>query len=160
MPTHATTLVLIQRGQFVPAPEPNVHADQAKSKHEIGSMGLCQSIRQYSAHGKRPADTWSSGKTRDKCFKCNEGLLSEAHVMDLAWALVKMTQLKLLEVDHFPSEKQTVHGSSGFNAVVHSCVPVQTNIGLLSRDRLLSNRVQHCVDSHEECAINDDTPYP
>ena len=110
MPTHATTLILIHRGQFGPAPKPKVHADQAQRKHEIGSMGLCQSIRQYSAHGKRPADTWSSGKTRDKWFKCNERLLSEAYMMDLAWVLVKMTQLKLFEVDHFPSEKQTVHG--------------------------------------------------
>ena len=50
-------------------------------------------------------------------------------MMDLAWVLVKMTQLKLLEVDLFPSGKQTVHGWSGFNVVVHSCVPVQTNIG-------------------------------
>ena len=40
-----------------------------------------------------------------------------------------MTQLKLSEVDLFQSEKQTVHGWSGFNAVVHPCVPVQTNIG-------------------------------
>ena len=51
--------------------------------------------------------------------------------MDIAWALVRMTQLKLFEVYLFPSEKQTVHRSSGFNAnaVVRSCVPVQTNIG-------------------------------
>ena len=48
-------------------------------------------------------------------------------MMDHAWTLVRMTQLKLFEVDLFPSEKQTVHGWSGSNAVVHSCVPVQTN---------------------------------
>ena len=70
MPTHATTLVLIQRGQFGPAPKPKVHADQAKMKREIGLMGLCQSIRQYSARGKRPADTCHSGRTRDEWFKC------------------------------------------------------------------------------------------
>ena len=50
-------------------------------------------------------------------------------MVDLAWTLVKMTQLKLFEVDLFPSEKQTVPGWSGFNTVVHSCVLVQTNIG-------------------------------
>ena len=49
-------------------------------------------------------------------------------MMDLAWELVKMTQLKLFEVHLFPSEKQTVHGWIGFNTVVCSCVPVQTNI--------------------------------
>ena len=38
---------------------------------------------------------------------------------DLAWASVRMTPLTWLEVDIFLSEKQTVHGWSGFNAVVH-----------------------------------------
>ncbi len=47
---------------------------------------------------------------------------------DLAWALVMTIPLELFEVEPFPSEKQTVPGWSGFNAVVHSCVPVQTNI--------------------------------
>ena len=88
MLTHATTLVLIQRGQFGPSTKPKVHADHAKRKREIGSMGMCQSIRQYSVHGKRPADNWSSGKTCDEWFKCNERLHSEACMMDLAWALV------------------------------------------------------------------------
>ncbi len=37
-------------------------------------MGLCQYIRQYSAHGKRLADTCFSGRTRDEWFKCNECL--------------------------------------------------------------------------------------
>ena len=49
-------------------------------------------------------------------------------MMNHAWALVKMAPLKLFEVDLFPSEKQIVSEWSGFNAVVHSCVPVQTNI--------------------------------
>ena len=151
MPTHATTLVLIQRGQFGPSPKPKVHADQAKRKREIGSMGLCQSNRQYSAHGKRPADTWSSGKTCDEWFKCNERLHSEAGMMNLAWALVRMTQLKLFEVDLFQSEKQTVHGSSGFNAVVHSCVPVQTNIGYCHMVHGSQQSSALCTQSRRMC---------
>ena len=72
--THATTRVLFQRGQLGPAPKPKVYADQTKRKRTIESMGPCQSIRQYSAHGKRPADTCFSGRTRDEWFKCNECL--------------------------------------------------------------------------------------
>ena len=49
--------------------------------------------------------------------------------MDLTWALLRMPPLKLFAVDPFPSEKLTVPEWSGFNAVVHSCVPVLTNIG-------------------------------
>ena len=51
--------------------------------------------------------------------KCNERLHSEACMMDLTWALVRMPPLKLFGVDLFPSEKQTVPGRSGFNAVGH-----------------------------------------
>ena len=71
-------LVLFQRGQFGPAPKPKVYADQTKRKRTIESTGLCQYIRQYSAHGKRPADTCFSGKTRDEWFKCNEGIRKPA----------------------------------------------------------------------------------
>ena len=87
------------------------------------------SYSQYSAYGKRPAVTCFSGRTRDEWFKCNERLHSEACMMDLTWALVRMPPLKLFGVEFFPSEKQTVPGRSGFNAVVQSCVTVLTNIG-------------------------------
>ena len=144
----------------IPALHPStlqVYADQTNRKRSIESMFLCQSIRQYSAYGKRPAVTCFSaqlnrcfcanlsvstvhlesvqvvtcfsGRTRDEWF---ERLHSEGchHcMMDLTWALVRMPPLKLFVVDIFPSEKQTVPGWSGFKAVVHSCVPVLTNIG-------------------------------
>ena len=58
----------------------------------------------------------------------NACIHSEACMMDLTWALVRMPPLKLFGVDLFPSEMQRVLGWSGFNAVVHSCVPVLTNI--------------------------------
>ena len=61
--THAITLVLFQIGQFGSAPKPKVFADQTKRKQSIESMDLRQSIRQYSAHGKRSADTCFSGRT-------------------------------------------------------------------------------------------------
>ena len=60
--------------------------------------------------------------------KCSERLHSEACMVDLTWALVRMPPLNMFWVDLFPSEKQTVPGRSGFNAVVHSCVTVLTNI--------------------------------
>ena len=127
--THVTTLVLFQRGQFGPAPNPNVYADQTQRQLSIASMDLCQAIIQYNVHRKRPALTCFSGSTTYEWFKYNERLHSEACMMDLAWTLVRMTPLKVFDVALFPSQKQTVAGWSGFYAVVHSCVPVQTNIG-------------------------------
>ena len=127
--THATTVVLYQRGHFGPVPEPRVYSDQTKRKRTLESTGMCQSIREYSAYGKRPAVTSFSGKIQAEWFKCSESLHSAACKMDLAWALIRMTPMKLFEVELFATEKQKVPSWSGFNAVVHSCVPVRTNIG-------------------------------
>ena len=93
---------------------------------------MCQSIRQCSAYGKHPAvrvlvspdrHVTSGSNVTNACIH------SEAGMMDLTWALVRMPPLKLFGVDLFLSEKQSVPGWSGFNAAVLSCVPVLTNIG-------------------------------
>ena len=115
--TQATTRVLFQRGQLGNASKLQVYVDQTKRKRSIESMLLCQSIRQYSAYGKRPAVTCFSGRTRDGWSKCNERLHSEAYMMDLTWTLVRMPPLKLFGVYIFPSDKQTVSEWSGFNAL-------------------------------------------
>ena len=62
-------------------------------------------------------------------YKCTENLHSATCMRDLAWALVRMTPMKVFDMELFPTEKQKVPGWRGFNAVVHSCVPVLTNIG-------------------------------
>ena len=91
-----------------------------------------QSIRQCSAYGKHPAVrvlVSPDGHVASGSNVTNACIHSEACMMDLTWALVRMPPLKLFGVDLFLSEKQTVPGWSGFNAVVISCVPVLTNIG-------------------------------
>ena len=106
-------------------------------------MFMCQSIRQCSAYGKHPAVrvlVSPDGHVTSGSNVTNACIHSEACMMDLTWALVRMPPLKLFGVDLFPSEKQRVPGWIGFNAVVHSCVPVLTNIGYCP-DRRLSNRV-------------------
>ena len=95
-------------------------------------MCMCQSIRQCSAYGKHPAVrvlVSPDGHVTSGSNVTNACIHSEACMMDLTWALVRMPPLKLFGVDLFLSEKQRVPGWSGFNAVVLSCVPVLTNIG-------------------------------
>ena len=95
-------------------------------------MFMCQSIRQCSAYGKRPAVrvlVSPDGHVTSGSNVTNACIHSEACMMDLTWALVRMPPLKLCGVDLFLSEKQRVPGWSGFNAVVLSCVPLLTNIG-------------------------------
>ena len=93
---------------------------------------MCQYIRQCCAYGKHTAvrvHVSLDGHVRSSSNVTNACINSEACMMDLTWALVRMPPLKLFGVDLFLSEKQRVPGWSGFNAVVLSCVPVLTNIG-------------------------------
>lgn len=127
--THATTMVLYQRGKFGPAPMRTVCADHTKRARSLKSTGMCQPMREYSAYGKHPAVTSFLGQVETEWFKCTENLHSAASQVDLAWALVRMTPVKLFEVDLIPKKKQKVPGWSAFHAVVHPHVPTSTNIG-------------------------------
>ena len=117
-----------------------------KRKRSLQSTGVGQSIRQYSPYGKWPAVTNFTGKTQADWFKFTRSVHSAACMMDLAWALVRMTPIKLLGVEFFPTEKQKVPGWSGYNIVVY--LYVRTHICYCSL---------HC---HAECAVHDGTPWP
>lgn len=127
--THVTTMVLYQRGQFGPEPMPTMYADHTKRTRSLKSTGMCESMREYSAYGKRPVVSSFLGQVETEWFKCTENLHSASCQVDLAWALLRMTPVKLFEVDLFPTKKQKVPGWSAFNAVVHPHVPTKTNIG-------------------------------
>ncbi len=97
-------------------------------------------------------------------FKCNERLHSEACMMDLARALVRMRQMKLFEVDFFHQRsKQFMGGVASMQLFTHVFLFRQTS-GTVTWSMAHSNRVQLCVHTaqscHEEYAINDGTPYP
>ena len=130
--SQATTLTLFSERSVRSSSKLQVQADQTKRKHSIESMFMCQYIRQCSAYGKHPAVrvlVSPDGHVTSGSNVTNACIHSEACMMNLTWALVRMPPLKLFGVDLFPSEMQRVLGWSGFNAVVHSCVPVLTNIG-------------------------------
>ena len=95
---------------------------------------LCANLPDSAVLGKHPAVrvlVSPDGHVTSGSNVTNACIHSEACMMDLTWALVRMPPLKLFGVDLFLSEKQRVPGWSGFNAVtvVLSCVPVLTNIG-------------------------------
>lgn len=127
--THATTMVLYQRGKFGPAPMRTVYADHTERTRSLKSTGICQLMKEYSAYGKHPPVTNFLGQVETEWFKCTENLHAAASQVDLAWALVRMTPAKLFEVDLLPTEQQKVPGWSAFQAMVHTNVPTSTNIG-------------------------------
>ena len=71
-------------------------------------MFMCQSIRQCSAYGKHPAVrvlVSPDGHVTSGSNVTNACIHSEACMMDLTWALVRIPPLKLFGVDLFISEK-------------------------------------------------------
>jgi len=46
--THATTMVLYQRGQFGPSPQRTVYADHSLRKRSLESTGRCEAILEFS----------------------------------------------------------------------------------------------------------------
>lgn len=50
---HAITLVLYQRGQFVPAPKERPVADHSQRKRSLGRTVMVQDILVFCDHGKR-----------------------------------------------------------------------------------------------------------
>ena len=49
-------------------------------------------------------------------------------MVDLAWTLVRMTPVKLFEVDLSPTENKKFEGGVASMHIIR-CVPVQTNVG-------------------------------
>ena len=83
----------------------------------------------FSAYGQRPTVIDFQNKIKAEWFQISENLHSASRDMDRAWAIMRMIPMKLFEVDLISTDKQTVHGWSSFNAVVHPKIPVRTNIG-------------------------------
>lgn len=128
--THATTLVLYQKGQFGSAPRRRIYADHSKRERSLKSTGRCQTILELSTYGKRPINRSHEGKINKEWFTFTDPNLHSSQ-MDLAWALVRLCPTKMFEVGitPVPTDQQIIPGWSGFNAMVQPAIPSITNIG-------------------------------
>ena len=129
--THATTMILFQRGQYGPAPTRTLYANHANRDRSIRSNQRCQALREFSAQGKRPAVLGYTGKMKEDWYVSNRELHSTAYLMDQAWSLVRLTPSTLFEVELSLtcSEHQVIPNWTAFNAIVNSSLPTITNIG-------------------------------
>ena len=55
--THSTTMVLFQRKQYGPKPKQEVYGDHSHKKWSLSGNLLVASVLEFSAHGRRPAET-------------------------------------------------------------------------------------------------------
>ena len=86
-------------------------------------MCMCQSIRQCSAYGKHPAVrvlVSPDGHVTSGSNVTNACIHSEACMMDLTWALVRMPPLKLFGVDLFlQRSKESLGGVASMQLFSH-----------------------------------------
>ena len=129
--THATTIVLFQRGQFGPLPRPVKLASHSVRKRALSGTSVLQPVSECSAYGKRPSVSSFINKVDKGWFECHGRPDSEAQQKDMAWCILRQRSTTLFQVDLAlrDSAPYLVPGWSGFNAIVSSSAPPLTNIG-------------------------------
>ena len=125
--THATTLAMYQRKQYGPMPARVVHADHSNEKRSLDSSGNLVVIEEINIGGRRPGLTSCVGNDVITWFQCDRQFLS-ACMDDLCWMLLRLSDPFVLRNQQTP-EEQRIPGWSGFNAITHPSIPVETNIG-------------------------------
>ena len=156
MPRHRSS---ISEGSLV-QPKSEGLRRPTKRKRSLQSTGAGQSIRQYSPYAKWPAvnqflweDTsrlvqihWKPafGSLYDGSCLCigKDDTSEDVWGGTLPHRKTKCTRLELL---------QCCGSLLCFRSHKHRSLPY---------NRWLSNRVQHCLQRHEECAIHDGMPWP
>ena len=129
--THATTLVVYQKGHFGAAPLQRVYADHSQRKRSLTSEIIGPNIADFGAFGKRPDIPNIVNLANRKWFRADDKILSGPNSIDLAWALVRLFPVTLykVETDIDVSSEQTVPSWSGFNTLFTPCATVTTSIG-------------------------------
>eukprot|EP00058_Branchiostoma_floridae_P009808 XP_002595296.1 hypothetical protein BRAFLDRAFT_128105 [Branchiostoma floridae] len=119
--THATTLVLFQRGTYGPAPRSQTLGDHSVKKKSLTSSCATE-ILDFSACGKRPAVTTFLNKVGELIGRQEDhDSICTTAMVDMEWVLMRMLPTKLVDVSlHQNRPDQSIPGWSGFHAAVTS----------------------------------------
>ena len=130
--THATTLVLYQRQQYVPKPKPAVRSVHSEKRRSLNTPDGNPHLLEFGACGKRPAVTLYKDKVEEVWFQSSSSFRTSAIQMDLGWLLTRLCTHKLFCED-LGHRKSPVHRPlpswSGFNAKIASEPPPLTSVG-------------------------------
>ncbi|MCG7875527.1 MAG: hypothetical protein N0C90_04285, partial [Candidatus Thiodiazotropha endolucinida] len=129
--THATTLVIYQKGDFAEKPARKIYADHSKRRRTLESHDVSNVLLEFGAFGKRPNVKLLIDKIPEDWFKPDHGIMQKSFDLDLAWNLVRLLPQTLFHVDleNTLETEQFVPGWSGFHATIFQSVPSTTSIG-------------------------------
>jgi len=129
--THATTIVLFQRGQFGLLTKPPKLARHSLKKRSLAKTSVLQPVYECSAYGRRPPVNSFVNKVDVSWYRGHGSLDLDAQKKDTAWSLLQHCSTVFCQVDLASSDSapSPVPGWTGFNAIVSSSAPALTSIG-------------------------------
>ena len=129
--THATTLVLYQKGQFGPQPQKKALVEHTRKRRTLTASDGCQAMLEYNTYGKKPSVKDFMHAIQQEWYISDSALDDDASRMDLAWALVCMIPTKLFKVElcPMPADQQKIPSWSGFNALISHPSASITEVG-------------------------------
>ena len=122
--TRATTFAVYPRKQYGPMPECLVHSDYSKKKRSLDSTRHLVVLEDANMGGRRPG----LPEVISSWFTCDCQFLSTC-MDDLYWMLLCLSDpFMACNQVQYP-EEQKISRWSGFHAITHPRIPVETNIG-------------------------------
>ena len=106
---------------------PVVHADHSNKKRSLDSSQNLVVIEEANLGGRRPGLTEYVGNDAITWFQSDHQFVS-ACMDDLCWMLIRLSDPFVVRNQQTP-EEQRIPGWSGFNAIAHHYIPLETIIG-------------------------------
>ena len=121
--THAATLAIYLRKQYGP-----MHTDHCKKKRSLVSTRHLVVLEDVNVGRRRPGLPAFAGEVISSWFTCDCQFLSTC-MDDLCWMLQRLSDPFMACNQVQSPEEQKIPGWSGFNAITHPGIPIETNIG-------------------------------
>ena len=126
--THTTTLAIYKRKQYGPTLERLVHGDHSKKRRSLDSTRHLVVLEDVNMGGRHPGLPDFAGEVISSWFTCDCQFLSTC-MDDLCWMLLRLSDPFMACNQVQSPEDKKIPGWSGFHAITHPGIPVETNIG-------------------------------
>ena len=97
--THATTLVIYQKGEFSDMPAHKIYAYHSKRQKSLEQLDIGSKMHEVGAFGKRPKVKFLVNNLKDEWFQPDKQIMQNSLNLDLAWNVVRLLPQTLLCVE-------------------------------------------------------------
>ena len=97
--THATTLVIYQKGEFSDMPARKNYAYHSKRQKTLEKLDIGSIMHEFGAFGNRPKVKFLVNNLKDEWFQPDKQIMQNSLKLDLAWNVVRLLPQTLLCVE-------------------------------------------------------------